>query len=372
MIDLELEMVEKWGENGSRLTDEECFEFLGEPPKYEDLPKWLKCNDEDSENLKSIPVKKSITIQKPTLPATVKKSITNLTSNSRKIACSNAMNFLLREIKLPIFSAKQEALIDIIFDKLLNLIPRMTEKEKSLITQENFEMVLANRDAYPDSLHTLEFFGNEIRKILGRYPEKQILKDFQVLSAKTFQIKGEKIWYGKDGKYHSIEKFTERILTRIHESKISIVNRTKEPIYRITAPLNFCLGLLWLNQILNKKYRLFPPKFYKLPAQCQKIYRYLCLYPGTTLTFDKAIQILQLKSNDRQQKKRIERILQRLRTTKMDETGSFLYSWNSVENKKGIQSAWKIKRRTISLQKNTRSFPKNTRLSQIPSRNQEG
>lgn len=38
MIEIEQRMIAQWGEGGSKLTEKDIFDFLGELPKYEDLP----------------------------------------------------------------------------------------------------------------------------------------------------------------------------------------------------------------------------------------------------------------------------------------------------------------------------------------------
>lgn len=250
----------------------------------------------------------------------------------------NSFNYLTPE--MPRFTARQDALIDFIFSKIHKDVPKASEEELSLITQENYEMVLADRDSFPTILTGFKFTTTEVRKKLGiRYSEEEMFEDFKVIRRTDVNAFAEKIWADENGKYKKEADWAGSILTDVVRIKTTnIARRTGEPIYEIHLLLGYITGMLWINDSVKRKYRLFSIEFYKLPQQCQKIYRYLSLWLESHIDLDKFINILGYgkTKNLTEQKNLIEGYLDILRKE------GFIHNWERAEGTRGLGTQWHI------------------------------
>lgn len=250
----------------------------------------------------------------------------------------NSFNYLVPE--MPRFTARQDALIDFMFSKIHKDIPKATKKELSLITQNNYEMVLADREEYPVALTGFKFPTTEVRKSLGiRYPEKEMFEDFKIISDTGIDAHSEKIWADEKGKYRKEADWRGHIITDVVRTRTTkLVPRTGEPIHEIHILLGYITGMLWINDSVREKYRLFSKDFYKLPHQCQKIYRYLSLWKESHIHLDKFIDILGYKEakNLTDQKNKIEAYLDILKKEE------FILSWERIEGTRGLKTQWYI------------------------------
>lgn len=250
----------------------------------------------------------------------------------------NSFNYLVPE--MPRFTARQDALIDFIFSKIHKDVPKASKEELSLITQNNYEMVLAEREEFPVALTGFKFPTTEVRKSLGiRYPEKEMIEDFKVIRNTGINAHSEKIWADENGKYKKEADWTGSILSDVVDVKTTnTARRTGEPIHEIHLLLGYITGMLWINDSVREKYRLFSKDFYKLSQQCQKIYRYLSLWKESHIHLDKFIDILGYGStrNLTDQKNLIEGYLDTLKE------GEFIHSWERVEGTRGLKTQWHI------------------------------
>jgi len=104
-------------------------------------------------------------------------------------------------------------------------------------------------------------------------------------------------------------------------------------------------GLLWRNDIIRKKYSLFPVNddkrrnFGRLPPSAQKIYRYLSLWKYSILTLEQFGDILNYKPTKKQIRKFKTRIDEYL--TILKEQG-FIQFWKRIPKTRGWKTAWKI------------------------------
>ncbi len=120
-----------------------------------------------------------------------------------------------------------------------------------------------------------------------------------------------------------------------------IAPRTGEPLHKIHLLLGYATGLIWLNESLRKRYCVFPMEFYRLPKQCQKIYRCLSLWEETYLTLAEFSNILGYKPSKKQigkRKKLIEGYLNILKTRE------FILDWYRVKGTRGWETKWYIQR----------------------------
>lgn len=259
------------------------------------------------------------------------------------LASPNSFNYLTP--KMPRFTARQDALIDFIFSKIHKDIPKASKEELSLITQDNYEMVLADRESFPTILTGFKFTTTEVRKKLGiRYSEEEIFEDFKIISDTGIDARGERIWADEKGKYKKEADWRGRIITDIVRTKTTrLAPKTQEPIYEIHLLLGYITGMLWINDSVRKKYCLFSKDFYKLSQQCQKIYRYLSLWLESHIDLDKFVDILGYGStkNLTEQKKLIEGYLDILKKK------GFIYKWERAEGTRGLGTLWHILRDSL-------------------------
>lgn len=249
----------------------------------------------------------------------------------------NSFNYLAP--KMPRFTARQDALIDFIFSKIHKDMPKASEGELNLITQENYEMVLADREDFPIALTGFKFTTTDIRRKLGiRYPEKEMIEDFYVIRDTGINAVG-KIWADEEGKYSKKARWRGSIISDVVDVKeIRLIPRTGESVHEVHILLGYITGILWINDSVRGKYRLFSIEFYKLPQQCQKIYRYLSLWLESHIDLDKFISILGYgkTKNLTEQKNLIEGYLDVLKKEE------FIYNWERAEGTRGLGTQWHI------------------------------
>ena len=250
----------------------------------------------------------------------------------------NSFNYLVSE--MPRFTARQDALIDFIFSKIHKDVPKASKEELSLITQDNYEMVLADRENFPIALAGFKFTTTEVRKSLGiRYSEEEMYEDFKVIRCTDVNTHGEKIWADENGEYKRETDWAGSILSDVVRTKTTkLAPKTQEPIHEIHLLLGYITGMLWINDSVKGKYRLFPIEFYKLPQQCQKIYRYLSLWLESHIDLGKFIDILGYgkTKNLTEQKNLIEGYLDILKKE------GFIHNWERAEGRRGLGTLWHI------------------------------
>lgn len=263
-----------------------------------------------------------------------------------KIHSPRSYNYVTRRsgekgtIDLPYYTAKQEALIDFLFDELRKKAKKMSDEERSLIAFENYEMVLSERDKFPIALTGLSFTTTEVRKKLGvRFSDKKMIEDFKQLRIKSVNVKKEKIWADKNCKYKDEADWEGSVLSDIMAVKRTVVApRTGEPLHKIHFCIGYVTGILWLNDIIRDRYCLFPREFYKLPEQCQKIFRYLSLWDEGRLNLRDFSAILNYGTakNLSKRKNTIEGYLDMLKERK------FIHDWRRVKGTRGLETQWYI------------------------------
>ena len=248
--------------------------------------------------------------------------------------------------KFPYFTARQDALIDFIFSKLNETVPNMSAEERSLINQDDFDMVLSEREQYPVALTGFSFEPSEVRKALGiRYLEKEMIEDFKEIRRRDIDANAVKVWADKNGKYERTSGWFGSIISDVVTTRTTqIAPRTGEPLHKIHLCIGYIAGLLWLNDGIRKKYRLFPTKFtkfYKFPEQCQKIYRYLSLWGESRLNLAQFGELLNYKpkaKNLTRQKNLIEGYLGYLKKK------GLIYHWERIGGTRGLETQWHILR----------------------------
>lgn len=271
-----------------------------------------------------------------------------LIKTEQNLLSPRSTNYLLPLAKLPYYTAKQESLIDFIFSKLHQLInTTMSSEEKAMVVRENFNEAIIGAKTLPPDFRWMAFESSEVRKVLGRYEEMQMLNDLRQLREKEIIIKGQKVWVDEKGKYESVVNCYVGILNSVHEVKTTkIAPRTGTPIHTFNLSLSLAIGVLWSNDSIRKNYSLFPKSFYNLPEQCQKIYRYISLFKKRFVYLHHFQNILNYKptKNLSDQKKLIEGYLNILKKTEKFPGHKYIVSWKRVKGSKGLETQWLIKR----------------------------
>ncbi len=275
----------------------------------------------------------------------MKKSMVKTEQN---LLSPRSTNYLISLAKMPYYTARQEALIDFIFNKLHQMIKTtMSPEEKAMIIRENFNEVIIGKETLPTDFKRISFESGEVRKAVGRYEEMQMLDDLRKLREKEIHIGGEKVWVEKNGSFESVINCYVGILNSVTEVKTTkIAPRTGTPIHTFHLGLGMAIGLLWSNDSIRNKYCLFPKSFYSLPEQCQKIYRYLSLWKYRYIYLHHFQNILNYKPTKyfSDQKKSIEKYLNILKKTDIFEGKKYISDWNRVEGTRGLKTQWIIQR----------------------------
>jgi len=275
-------------------------------------------------------------------------------SPGQYIFSANSYDFLLLKnkkgegsIKMPNFTAKQDLLIDFIFGRLKKQVESLPEEHLTPISRDDFRFALLNIDELPPAFSGMRFTTTEVRKELNiRYPEKEMIEDFKKIRDGRIEARTVKIWADEDGKYKDTVNWAGSIIADVVDVKTErIVPRTGEPVHKIIMNIGLITGLLWRNDIIRKKYSLFPVNddkrrnFGRLPPSAQKIYRYLSLWKYSILTLEQFGDILNYKPTKKQIRKFKTRIDEYL--TILKEQG-FIQFWKRIPKTRGWKTAWKI------------------------------
>ncbi len=252
-------------------------------------------------------------------------------------------------IKMPHFTARQDALIDFIFSRLKKQVEKIPENERIEITHDDFSSMLVNLDIFETGFSGLKFTTTEVRNELNiRYSEDEMIRNFGVIRDKSFKLSGERIWADEDGGYRSIANWRGSIISDVVDVKTEyFAKRTREPLHKIILNIGLVTGILWRNDIIRKKYCLFPANddkrrnFYRLPEQAQKIFRYLSLWRESTLNLKQFSDILNYKPEEKQMRKFKARIDNYFKILK--KRGFVLY-WQRVKNTRSWNTKWYIQR----------------------------
>lgn len=244
--------------------------------------------------------------------------------------------------KFPYFTARQDGLIDFIFSKIKETIPKMSAEECSLITKDDFDAMLAERELYPVAFTGFSFETSEVRKALGiRYLEKEMIEDFKEIRRRDIDARDVKVWANEKGKFEKVSDWTGSIIADVVTTRTTqIAPRTGDPLHKIHLSIGYITGFIFLNDGIRKKYCLFPIKFYKLPKQCQKIYRYLSLWGESRLNLAQFNELLDYKpaKNLTKLKNLIEGYLGYLKKE------GFIYHWERIKETRGLETQWYILR----------------------------
>lgn len=257
-------------------------------------------------------------------------------------------------IKLPQFTAKQDLLIDFIFGRLKKQVEAVPAENRAIVPYEDFDFAISNIDKLPTGFAGLSFTTTEVRKELNiKYPEKEMIEDFKKIRDGRIEATTVKVWAEEDGKYNRTTNWTGSIISDVVDLKTErTASKTGEPLYKIIMNIGLITGLLWRNDIIRKKYCLFPVdsdkrrNFGRLPEQAQKIFRYLSLWNETTLSLSQFSDILNYRPTGKQLRKfkaRIDRYLGIL------EERDFIESQQRVKNTRSWKTQWYVRRAKLTI-----------------------
>lgn len=237
----------------------------------------------------------------------------------------------------PTLHVKDEALLDVIFDKFArqNVFEPFTHDSfTALVKSENIKKA-------PKFNCIIELDSREIRKTLGlpRLSDEEIYKRAGNLERLTIKAEEVKIWYESGEKYKNTVTWLGHLVRYARREKTDrIAPRTKNIQHRFHFLLEDATVMLFANDSLFRRVSLFPKKFYSLPYGCQRLLRYLSLWSKVHLNLEQMVDILDWKSpgNTDRRKKQVEKILERL-----GEEG-YIVGWGRDEKTRGLKSTWFI------------------------------
>lgn len=246
-------------------------------------------------------------------------------------------------IKMPQLTTRQDALVDFIFSRLNEKVERVGDKE--IMTHKEFSIVLSNLDTLPVDFIPIVFETTEVRKELcnKRYTDKQIISDLEILRREPIKASAVKVWAEEDGKYEEKINWIGSICSDIIDKETTKIG--DKTVHKLCVFIGLITGLIWRNDILRKRYCLFPKDkkslkscYYRLPKPAQKIFRYISLWKSTNLRLWQFCDILNWSQieNPSVYKGRIENCLNVL------EEARFIKGWARMEDTKSLNTRWKI------------------------------
>jgi len=256
----------------------------------------------------------------------------------------------------------EEAIIDLTFDRFVkaNDLEKIKQPiyEEDVFTayefnrfaeKQNSKIEKCNNEESREYNCNIPLTSPEIRKTLGlpRLTDKDISEAIRKLSRAGIEAKDVKIWAGQDNGqpcYTSkITLFMHILRAYVEEDTDQIAPRTKDIQHRFVLKVEDQAFLLFNNDAIRRRFSLFPANekrnFYRLPANCQRLYRYLSLWNETHLALKQIADILNWKnisSNPTIYKKRTERILARLKKE------GFIAGWEKRKNTRGMNTLYDI------------------------------
>jgi len=249
----------------------------------------------------------------------------------------------------PIMHVRDEALLDVVFDKFVRQNEFKALRELPACTtittwsSDTFENIVRGRRKgdMPKFECVVELDSREIRKALGlpRFTDKEIEERSTNLNMVLIKATGVNIWAESDGTYSKTVTWEGNILRDVVAEKTDrIAPRTKNIQHRFFFALEDATVMLWSNDALFRRMSLFQTKYYKLPATCQRLLRYLSLWNETHLSLKQVADILSWKNlkNIRNRKKQVEGVLKRLKKE------GYIIDWKRMGEGKGLKTVWNI------------------------------
>lgn len=254
-----------------------------------------------------------------------------------------------KEISLTVrgFSDLSETLLDFLFDKHAkrDRAKMLKADTRDIISYVEVAEKLSRIEETGIKRYGLEFTATELREKLGiRITDKEIDSALNALRWTDIKLEGKKIWFDKDKKrFGEITLETSILDTIIIEKSGKTLPRTGEDQLRFGVYFGLGWGMIFENEILNKRYSCFPKKFYKISAGARKLGRYLSCFGKSVLTISIASSILGYKADVKNLPKRKRNI-----ESKLDELIAirFIDFWGRAtkdgKEKTGKNTAWNI------------------------------
>lgn len=246
----------------------------------------------------------------------------------------------------PIMHVRDEALLDLIFDKFIKQNNFKILEEgygDEEIWAERFNTLVKRRNSGEPPIYNciVELDSREIRKALGlpRFTDKEIEKRATNLNKILIKAIDVRIWAMNDGTYRTAVTWEGNIIRdRWAEDTDRIAPKTKNIQHRFFFTLEDATVMLWANDALNRRLSLFPKKYYSFPHKCQQLLRYLSLWSKSHFDLGQMADILNWRGtfHTPTKKKQVENILERLKKE------GYITNWERVKNTRGLKTTWFI------------------------------
>ena len=250
-------------------------------------------------------------------------------------------------VVLPNYSFKAEALIDLIFHEIARQLEFGAEPKKyDIIPVEEFESICKLGEG-TSIFKPIIFETSEIRKKLNvssDWTNEKIVKAARELRKKEIVANAVRIYSDKDGKYRQKTNWYSGICSDVLVDKTDkIAPKTKNVQHKIAFVPGLITSLLFYNDVINKRYSLFPIKakvkeFYRIKEEVVRLYRYLSLWNVTILTLPMAMEILRYKKgrNVTEMWRKVQDYLDEMCDLKLIEF------WMRDTEKKGMGTTWYV------------------------------
>ncbi|MBA7690030.1 hypothetical protein ES703_98549 [subsurface metagenome] len=248
-------------------------------------------------------------------------------------------------VRLPEYSFKAEALIDFIFHNIAEQLKFGAEpKEYDIIPVEEFKAICETGEKLP-IFKPIVFTTLEIRKKLNvssDWTDKKIVEAAKELRDKAITANAVRVYSDKDKKYRQSVDWYSSICSDVLVDKTDMVApRTKNIQHKIGFVPGLVTSLLFYNDVINRRYSLFPTKvkkFYRMKEEVVRLYRYLSLWNVTILTLPMAMEILRYKKGRHvtEMWNKVQSYLDEMCDQKLIEF------WMRDTEKKGMKTTWYV------------------------------
>lgn len=338
-----IEEWEKLFDEVENITGQEAQKVLEEEEKEKEEEKERQEKREERERLSNIPKK-----VKAKLPSKIIRKI----KTGDYLLSPRSYNYITLktkrgegEVKLPNYSFKAEALIDFIFHNIAEQLKFGAEpKEYDIIPVEEFESICKLGEG-TSIFKPIIFETSEIRKKLNvssDWTNEKIVEAAKELRDKPITARAVRIYSDENKKYRQGADWYSSICSDVLVDKTDkIAPKTKNIQHKIGFVPALITSLLFYNDVINKRYSLFPTKvkkFYRMKKEVVRLYRYLSLWDFSILTLPMAMEILRYKKgrNVTEMWNKVQCYLD-----EMCELGLIEFWMRGVE-KKGMETTWYV------------------------------
>jgi len=171
-------------------------------------------------------------------------------------------------------------------------------KDTDIITYDKFEEIMRKSEEGQTIYTPIKFNSKEFRKHFKlRMTDKEIGQAVEGLTDTKIKLQGVKIWCEPDKKTKRKKYIKITINDRIAYSSIEketgeVAPRTKDPQHEFMMTIGLGWGLIFNNDIINRRFGCFPNEFYKLSSSTKCLGRYLKCWKESTLTIGQISDIM--------------------------------------------------------------------------------